>query len=574
MRRGRTAIRVALLLLVILIGFGWAAYRGFLANYMEGVDGVAGPLLAGRQAYADQRSEYASYYYDYALHQLPDDLEIRKEAFAAFMMNGDIDRAIILAGDLKNDAEVAQEAHIILVVSAIMKKQWAAARSLLAGFPDGPASRLFVPIMTAWIEYGAERSVTAAYLQPLLDPGPLMSVSSHQAALIYALSADPQNAERAFQTGVQSGAMSNAGFALDFGAFLEREGNQERAALLYDMLVQALPDHPAVMRAVARFKSGQKPPAFQRDIAPHLAAGFLSFADSLRRDGHSRFARSYVQLALYLAPSPQGQLLLADLAADQEQWDVAADLYAAVSGDEIYRRIALIRRAEMIEQSGDFAQALALLSPLAATHVNDEVVQLALADLYRRSEKYQEAAPLYQRAINVLSAAHGSESEIPWGIWFSLAMCQEQLGQWHDAERNLLRARDLSGNSPIVVNYLAYSWIDRGIRLDDAKKLIEAVVKKEPRNGFYVDSLGWLYFKLGEYEKALALMERASAMEPVDPVITDHLGDVLWYLSRTSEARYQWRKALAFTPDDDKKRKIDHKLLHGLPPLGQGGASI
>ncbi len=573
MSRGRILLRVLGAFVALLIIVAGGAYYWFLAPLINDQGGVSGPLLAARQAVTDQQTEEASYYYDYALIQAPDDPLIRREAFTAFLANGDMELATVLARQLTQDPEVTQEAHLVLTVSALMESDWEAARQHLRGFPDGPASRLFVPVINAWIDYGSTGAVTPAQLKSLLDPGPVLAVTSHQAALLYVLTQDNAGAEQAFQKGVQSGAMMNSGFALDFAQFMASIGNQDRVALLYDMVGQAMPDNPDVHLALAHYKSGKTPPAFSKNISEHLAAGFLSFAESLRRDGHSRFARTYVQLALFLDPTPAGRLLLADLAADQEQWMVAAGLYAAVEGEPVHRRIAQIRRAEMIEQAGDLDTALAVIQPLAQDYPHDEVVQLALADLYRRAENFEDAAPIYARTLEIMSAAR-DDRDVPWGVLFSLAMCQERLGQWHDAERNLLRVRELSGGSPLVLNYLAYSWIDRGVRLKDAQKLIEDVVRKEPRNGFYIDSLGWLYFKLGEYERALTFIERASALEPVDPVITDHLGDVLWSLNRRSEARYQWRKALAFEPEPREFKKIETKLLHGLPPLGRGGASI
>jgi len=108
-------------------------------------------------------------------------------------------------------------------------------------------------------------------------------------------------------------------------------------------------------------------------------------------------------------------------------------------------------------------------------------------------------------------------------------------------------------------------------------------VAKKPQNGSFVDSLGWAYFKLGKYEKALEILQRAGQLEPTDPVVTDHLGDVLWRLGREFEARYQWRKALAFEPEEADRKAIEEKLLLGLGPvpkakpeafMPRGGTSI
>ena len=145
-------------------------------------------------------------------------------------------------------------------------------------------------------------------------------------------------------------------------------------------------------------------------------------------------------------------------------------------------------------------------------------------------------------------------------------MMRERMGNWDMAELDLQQARELSGDEPNVLNYLGYSWIDQGIHLDEGLKIITMAVQKEPKNGAFVDSLGWAYYKLGDYANALKYLEAASQMEATDPVITDHLGDALWRVGRRVEARYQWRKALAFEPTDEDRAKIEKKLLTGLGP--------
>ena len=139
------------------------------------------------------------------------------------------------------------------------------------------------------------------------------------------------------------------------------------------------------------------------------------------------------------------------------------------------------------------------------------------------------------------------------------------------AEVDLQKARQLSGDEPHVLNYLGYSWVDQGIYLKEGLAIIELAVRKEPSNGFFVDSLGWAYYRLGEHEKALGYLEHASRLEPTDPVITEHLGDVLWRLGREVEARYQWRKALAFNPIEEDRVKIESKLVTGLEAMPEIG---
>ena len=139
-----------------------------------------------------------------------------------------------------------------------------------------------------------------------------------------------------------------------------------------------------------------------------------------------------------------------------------------------------------------------------------------------------------------------------------------ELDDWPQAEIDLKRAVELAPEEPTALNYLGYSWVERGQNLDEAFELIEKAVSLQPNSGAIIDSLGWAHYQLGEYEKAVGHLEHAASLEPDDPVITEHLGDVYWRLSRKIEARYQWRHVLELEPDDEQKRSIEQKLEDGL----------
>ena len=118
----------------------------------------------------------------------------------------------------------------------------------------------------------------------------------------------------------------------------------------------------------------------------------------------------------------------------------------------------------------------------------------------------------------------------------------------------------------MVLNYLGYSWIDRGEHLDQGMKMIDKAVELRPDDGYIVDSLGWAHYRMGDYEAAVEKLEKAIELVPEDPTINDHLGDAYWRLGRLTEARYQWRRALQFGPQEDEIKPIEAKIEHGLTP--------
>ena len=132
----------------------------------------------------------------------------------------------------------------------------------------------------------------------------------------------------------------------------------------------------------------------------------------------------------------------------------------------------------------------------------------------------------------------------------------------------------LNPDQPQVLNYLGYSFVDRGENLDEALGMIERAVAAEPGSGYIIDSLAWAYYRLGRYADAVAPMEQASLLEPVDPIVTDHLGDVYWAVGRTREAEFQWHRALSYGPLEKDAVRIRAKLEKGLDAvLAEEGAA-
>ena len=121
-----------------------------------------------------------------------------------------------------------------------------------------------------------------------------------------------------------------------------------------------------------------------------------------------------------------------------------------------------------------------------------------------------------------------------WRLFYARGITYERTKRWPQAEADLLHALELEPDQPFVLNYLGYSWVDKGLNLDRPRPCCNRAVELRPDDGFIVDSLGWAYFRLGEYDKAVTYLERAVELEPGDPVINDHLGDAYWRVGRAA----------------------------------------
>jgi Flp pilus assembly protein TadD len=151
-----------------------------------------------------------------------------------------------------------------------------------------------------------------------------------------------------------------------------------------------------------------------------------------------------------------------------------------------------------------------------------------------------------------------------WPLFYQRGIAYERSKQWDKAEADFLKALELEADQPLVLNYLGYSWVEMGRNLDRAQAMIEKAVEQRPEDGYIVDSLGWVLYRLGNFPGAVEHLERAVELRPVDPVINDHFGDALWMVGRKTEAQFQWKRSLSFKPEEKDAERIRQKLAKGL----------
>lgn len=338
------------------------------------------------------------------------------------------------------------------------------------------------------------------------------------------------------------------------------ERNADALALL-DRSFGTAPD-PVVDAVRRRLQAGEPIPFDTVTSARDgIAEVFFTISTALNGEADPVYTLLHLRVAGYLRPDHSDALLMtADVLEELNQHDLAAATYAAFPPDAPSYVTAEIGRARALRSQGKTDAAIEALQTLARSHGDLLGVQFALADLLRSEDRFDEAVAAYSAAIDLSQAARSEN----WVLYFYRGICYEQLKDWTPAEADFRKALDLNPTQPQVLNYLGYGLVDRGEKLDEALGMIEKAVAADPQQGYIIDSLAWAYFKLGRYADALEPMEKASLLEPVDPIVTDHLGDVYWMNDRKLEARFQWRRALSFEPTETDKARIQRKLEVGL----------
>ena len=322
--------------------------------------------------------------------------------------------------------------------------------------------------------------------------------------------------------------------------------------------------NPNVEWLTAKLEAGERIEVKRLSAREGAAISVYALATALAMETRDDVASVYFNLALQLDPKLDiARTMLGNTLEFSERREEAVEVlkevgttspfYAASQGQLAWALLRLDREDEAI----DVAQT-------AYEQTKDRDLAMQLGDLYRTTEQFDQAFQWFNRVVQE-DEAKGLED---WRAYYARAIVYHELDNWGAAEIDLLRSLEIDDRQAQVLNYLGYSWVDRGEHLEKAFELIQDAVSLNPNSGFIVDSLGWAYYKLGQYDLAVLYLERAVELTPDDPELNDHLGDAYWRVGRELEARFQWRHALALEPEPEKVPVLEAKLVKGLeaPP--------
>ena len=184
-----------------------------------------------------------------------------------------------------------------------------------------------------------------------------------------------------------------------------------------------------------------------------------------------------------------------------------------------------------------------------------------IANFYKNSKKYNEAIKFYTKLIMNLN----DDSEISSDLLYRRGGTYERLGEYEKADKDLLDALKADPDDAYILNYLAYSWLERNIKIYDAIEMLKKAYKLESDDPYIIDSIGWAYYLINDYQKAEKFLKRAVELMPDDPIVNDHYGDILWKLDRKIQARYFWKNVIKMeNTEEEMIEKINLKIIQGL----------
>jgi len=532
---------------------------------------MSGSYLAARHASVERDASSAATFYRSALRTDPKNNELLDRAFISSLADGDIDEAVKLADRILTMDKSNRVARLVVGVRDLKQKKYATAQQNINQSIRGPITDLVATLLSGWASYGAGDTKSAiANIDKLTGPEWYPIFKDLHAGMILELANKEKDAGARFERAYKLDD-SMLRIAEAYARWLSRNKDSTAARAVYEAFDKKLARHPLVLEGLRETKAGKKLSPLVDSPQSGAAEALYGIGATLTRRGGEDLALVYLQLALYLAPNhPLALLSLADLYESVKKPTMAIKIYERVPANSPLKRNAQIQLATNLDAAERSDEAIKILKTVTTEDPKDLEAIMALGNIERGRKKFADCAETYSLGIDALPPNNDKANSV---YYYYRGICEERSKQWSKAEADMRKALELQPEQPHVLNYLGYSWIDQGINLDDGMKMIKRAVEQRPDDGYIVDSLGWAYYRIGNYEDAVKHLERAIDLKPEDPTINDHLGDAYWRIGRTLEARFQWAHARDLKPEPEELPKIEAKLENGLPEDTSSAAS-
>ena len=297
----------------------------------------------------------------------------------------------------------------------------------------------------------------------------------------------------------------------------------------------------------------------------HIIAEILYItANALSSQSAYRLSNFYLNLAKYLNEDFHSyDILLAENFYKIGNFEKAKKIYNNLSKKgKAYRWHSSKQLAKIFVQKENKNKALELVSDAYNSLANKDIYEtFDYAEFLKNNNKFNESITYYSKVINEVKKDHPLYAEATDGR----GVAYEQINDWNKAEKDLLASLEANPEQAYVINYLAYSWIEKGVRIEKSLSMLEKANKLKSSDPYIIDSLGWALFKLKRYKESKDYLQLAVRLMPGDPIVNDHYGDVLWKNGNEIQARYYWNYVLKLEKAEDKLKKIiEEKLIKGL----------
>ena len=376
---------------------------------------------------------------------------------------------------------------------------------------------------------------------------------------------DSQNISEIFNEILSNQNIDFSRYNYFYATYFASKGNISKAKEIVNTSLKLYPRNLLLNQYKYDLNKNKNILVFNCKNEAHVMAEILYIAaNALSSQSIYPLSNFYLNLAKYLNENfISYETLLAENFYKTENFQKAKKIYNdLINYSDTFSWYSSKQLAKILIEEKNKDAAIKLLTKSYSNLINQEIYEtFDYAEFLKNNEKFKESIPLYTKIINQINKNHPLFTEVTDGRGIAF----ERTGEWDKAEKDLLASLNANPDQAYVINYLAYSWIEKGIKIKKSLSMLEKANQLRSNDPYITDSLGWALFKLERYKEAQEYLQLAVRLLPSDPIVNDHYGDVLWKNGSKIQARYYWNYVYNLEKTEDKlKKNIEKKLIEGL----------
>ena len=477
-----------------------------------------------------------------------DQNDVRKQLYFLAGISGDIPTLLDLLDDAKKESKEFFFSDYLTLARLIKNEQYQEAKSFLENQKSKKRESFEYPLL-AWVYAGlGDKEKALQSLAGMEKDTFLENLKWYHSAMILDYLGYPQEAEVFYNKLAKQTRFSSLSVLVSGKKFFQKQkkwsfGNQfyitydtvlKEQPLLFDILKQV--DMPAIS-------------------TPAQGVSELFYSWATNTASHSELSILISNIALYLNEHHTlAQVWAAELFDKMKYYDLAHKIYDNLLSRSNNADIILYKKGLLYAREEKFDMVVDVFSDLETRNRHNPFVLSTLALAYQSIDECDKAIPFYERSLLLMDKMGVSNLK---DVHFQVGVCYLKQNSFEQFEKHLYRCLQIDEDDAFIMNYLAYSWLERNVHIEEAVAFLERAYELKPDSGEIMDSLALGYYKQGKYQKALALSEKAVDVLGASSVANMHLGDIYKALGRNREAKSQYEKALALkldlTPDVEKE---------------------
>ncbi len=427
-----------------------------------------------------------------------------------------------------------------------------------------PLQNLLSNSLLGWIKSGNIKSLSENSLLSFI-PERFQNIKKIQSAFLNCFY-DSANTNIKFKDLTKDGSINFSRYNFFYASYLYSQGNKDSSKKVINEALEQFPRNLLLKQFKMEITNNtKKMNNFDcKNISHNIAELFYISANALSSQSMYTSSNFYLSLAEFLNSNfISFKTLHAENFNEMKNYKRSKEIYKKIKiSDSVYDWFAAKQIANIMIKNSKELESIKYLKNIFEKIDQPNIYEIYdYAEFLKRNEKFKEAIDYYSKALKLINKNHKLYAPITDGR----GVAYERIGEWDKAEKDFLNSLSVKPDQAYVINYLAYSWIEQGVKIEKSLKMLEKANELKKNDGYITDSLGWALFKLKRFKDASKYLQTAVQIMPSDPVVNDHYGDSLWMTGEKLQARYYWNYVLNLEKAEDKlKEKIKNKIIFGL----------